>query len=175
MDKSVALHRDDGLASARSQIVADGVAVVAQVGDQDLRRWAGLGHDRTIAPGGDGLAGRQLMGDGETGTVRTEVNLGRDATTRTADIVARRACCASPFPAPAERWWAQRILLSIIWTLARPPSLSFSASKITSQTPGSVQRRTCRQTHVHFGTLASRSRNGAPVRAIQKIASRIAR
>lgn len=89
--EAVALHRDDRLCPARPQVVADGITVVALVGDQHLRLRPRLIHHRGEALGVGSLAGCQDESDGEPETVRTEVDLGREATTRTADIVARRA------------------------------------------------------------------------------------
>jgi hypothetical protein len=89
--ETVVLHGDDRLGPACPQVVADGIAVVALVGDQHLRLGPRLIHHRAEALGVGGLAGCQDECDGEPETVLTEVDLGREATTRTADIVVRRA------------------------------------------------------------------------------------
>ncbi|MBB5751631.1 hypothetical protein GGQ63_000674 [Prosthecomicrobium pneumaticum] len=91
LDEAIALHRDDRLGASRSEVLADGVAVVALVGDQDPRGRATFIRDRLVALGVGGLAGGQDEGDGQAEAVGTEVDLGREATTRTADIVVRRA------------------------------------------------------------------------------------
>ena len=91
LHETVALHGDDWLCPARPQIVADGIAVVALVADQHLRLRPRLIHHRAEGLGVGSLAGCQDEGDGEPETVRAEVDLGREATTRTADIVVRRA------------------------------------------------------------------------------------
>jgi hypothetical protein len=130
-------------------------------------------RDRYIAPprGGNGgtvmrLAGRQDDADRQALTVCAKVDFGRKATTRAAKILVLRP----PF-APAAQWCARMMVLSIICKASAPPPPSASACNSTSQIPLSVQRRNCRHTEFQLPSSLGRSRQGAPVRAIQKIAS----
>jgi hypothetical protein len=63
------------------------------------------------------------------------------------------------------------IVASIICKSVSEISLPASASRTTSQMPMSAQRRNCRKTEFQLPNSAGRSRHGAPVRMIQKMAS----
>jgi hypothetical protein len=143
----------------------------ALVGDQDFGRGTGLIHDGLIAFDIRGFARRERHRHRQVQSIGSQVDLGREATTRTAKIFAR----TPPFFAPAVCWWARTIVLSIIWTVSWPSPLSLRASRMTSHILATVQRRNWRQTELRLPNCSCRSRQGTPVRAIQNTPSRIRR
>ena len=84
---TVLARRDDRFSTAPCEVFAEGVAVVALVGDQDLGLWAGLVHDRFIARIVGDLAAREGDGDGKAKAVGPQMDLGREATARAAKIL----------------------------------------------------------------------------------------
>ena len=84
LDVPVLLGRDFGRAAPGADFVADGVAVVALVGQHDLGVGVVLGHE--VGEGGAvvGLAGRQQERDWKTLSVGPGVDFGREATARAA-------------------------------------------------------------------------------------------
>ena len=93
----------------------------------------------------------------------------------------------APFPASALCWCAPSraclhalpgngiTVLSIIWTARSPAPLVTSASRIASNIPASCHRANLRQTVFHLPKRSGRSRQGEPVRAIQKMPSKTCR
>jgi len=116
--ETVALHGDDRLGAARPWALADGIAVRALVGNRHPRLQSRLIDHRAEALGVGRIAGRRVEGDAEPETVGAKVDRGREATTRTADIVARRARSESTLFATAECSRTHMMVLSIIWRLA---------------------------------------------------------
>ena len=94
---------------------------------------------------------------------------------------------AAPFPAPAPMLAPPSraclhalpgnglMVLSIIWTARSPPPLAPSPPMISSWSPAPGHRANLRQTVFHLPKRSGRSRQGEPVRAIQKMPSRICR
>lgn len=107
-----------------------------------------------------------MQGDGQAVRVAADVELAREATSRAAKTLAM----LPPLP-PAAQWCARMLVLSIIRRRSASPPPSAKASSITSHNPDAVQRRNWRNTEFQLPSSAGRSRHGAPVRAIQKMAS----
>lgn len=107
-----------------------------------------------------------MKGDGQTVRVAADVELGREATSR----APQTRSMIPPLP-PAAQWCARMLVLSIICRRSAPPPPSAKASSITSHSPDAVQRRNWRNTEFQLPTSPGKSRHGAPVRAIQKMAS----
>ena len=70
------------------------------------------------------------------------------------------------FAAPAASWWARITVLS---RMSRSKSRSFSFSKTCSKMPLADQRASRLQTELQFPKRSGRSRQGAPVLAIQRL------
>jgi hypothetical protein len=105
----------------------------------------------------------------KTLSVGPGMDFGREATARAA-----KSLILSPPLAPAAQWCARMNVLSTICTALLPPP-SARASSIRSQSPAAVQRRYCRCTEFQLPSSSGRSRQGAPVRAIQKTAFSVRR
>src|SRR6185437_13544928 len=160
---------DFGGSTPRADIVADRVAVVAAIGEQHVRVDVMLGHQIEIGGAVVGLPGRQKETDRKTLSVGPKVDLGREAAARTA-----KSLVLSPPFAPAAQWCARTMVLSIICS-ASPPPPSARAASIRSHSSLVVQRRNWRCTEFQLPSSSGRSRQGAPVRVIQKIASSVRR
>jgi hypothetical protein len=98
-----------------------------------------------------GLAGGDYDADGQTLGVGASVDLGGQAAARAAE----RVGLGPPFP-PAAQWCARTMVESIICRAVSDTSLPASASRITSHTPLSAQRRNCRQTEFHLPSSSGR-------------------
>ena len=85
LDPSVGLRGDDGRDASLLEVGADGVAVVALVGEHRGRRRRVLGHQVVVGGHVGGLARRHDEADGEPFRIRSGMNLGREAAARTAD------------------------------------------------------------------------------------------
>ena len=166
LDTTVFLGRDFGDCSAVACVLPDRVAVISPIGQQDAGITVALIHQVGISRAVVSLAGAQDDAYGQPLGVGSEMDFGREATSRTTKSLA-----LSPLFKPAAQWCARTMVLSIICKVSAGPPLSARASSITSQTPLAVQRRNCRCTEFHLPSSDGRSRHGAPVRAIQKIAS----
>ncbi|MXP66101.1 IS3 family transposase, partial [Roseomonas sp. M0104] len=80
--------------------------------------------------------------------------------------------CRSALPFPPAAWWCARMLvLSIICRRSASPPPSAKASTITCHGRDAVQRRNWRNTGFQSPSSAGRAGHGAPVRAIQQMAS----
>lgn len=169
LDTAVTFGGDLGRAAAGSNFVADRIAVVALVGQHDVRIGIVLGHQ--IAEGGAvmGFTRREDQGERKTLSVGPSMDFGRKATARAA-----KSLVLSPPLAPAAQWCARIEVLSTIWIASLPPP-SARASNIRSHKPLVVQRRYCRCAEFQLPNSSGRSRHGAPVRAIQKIAFSVRR
>jgi len=75
--------------------------------------------------------------------------------------------------APVAQWCARMMVLSIICSRSALPPPSANACSSRSHRPEAVQRRNWRCTEFQLPSSGGRSRHGAPVRAIQRMASRI--
>lgn len=163
---AVGFGRDDRLSATALEVAAYGIAIVAFVGKHSF--WCcgvvidqvGIGcHVRRLA-WGQAEANRKSL------RICPGVDLGREATARTANMVAVNP----PLP-PAACWCARMAVLSIICMVLSEASLSLNAARMTSQTAASVQRRYCRNTEFQLPSSAGRSRQAQPVRVIHKTAS----
>ena len=96
------------------------------------------------------------------------MDFGREATARTA-----KSLILSPPLAPAAQWCARTVLSTICTALSPPPSAR--ASSIKSHNPAVVHRRYCRCTEFQLPSSSGRSRQAAPVRAIQNTAFSVRR
>jgi hypothetical protein len=67
------------------------------------------------------------------------------------------------------------MVLSIIWTARSPAPLAATAAMISSWSPAPGHRANLRQAVFHLPKRSGRSRQGEPVRAIQKMPSRTCR
>lgn len=114
------------------------------------------------------LPGGHVQGDGQAVRITADVELAREATSRTPKTLSM----SPPLP-PAAQWCARMLVLSIICRRSASPPPSAKAPNITSHRPDAVQRRNWRNTEFQLPSWAGRSRHGAPVRAIQKMASSI--
>lgn len=124
----MAVEGDDRLGPACGDQGADGVCVVATVGDQ-----AGEGAGRIDQRSGHGhvvdIAGGELENARATLLVGQSVELGRTSTARGADSLEE----GPPFAPAAERW----VLMCVasIATVPQMPLCPVSASKMPSQMP----------------------------------------
>ena len=166
---TVLLGRDLWRATPGTNLVADGIAVVALVAQHDRRIGVALSHQVVESCAVVGLARGQQKRDWKTLSVGPGVDFGRKATARAA-----KSLVLSPPFAPAAQWCARMTVLSTICTASLPPP-SARASSIRSHSPLAVQRRYCRCTEFQFPSSSGRSRHGAPVRAIQNTAFNVRR
>src|SRR6185437_5613789 len=166
---AVLLGRDFGRCAPCPDILADRVAVIAAIGEQHFGIDVMLGHQIEIGGAVVGFPWRQKETDRKTRSVGPKVDLGREAAARTA-----KSLVLSPPFAPAAQWCARTMVLSIICR-ASPPPPSARAASIRSQSPLAVQRRNWRCTEFQLPNSSGRSRQGAPVRVIQKMASSVRR
>ena len=91
-------HRDDRRDAARFHCRTDGIGIVAAIGEQNLRfRPVGIQERQSTGVVG-GLAGCDVDGYGETGSVGAEMNFGRKPTSRAPETLSR-----SPPLAPAAQ------------------------------------------------------------------------
>ena len=107
LNLDAALGRDMGLATAVSDEVDEGAAVVATVRDQRLGRRQ---SSQKVRHGGlvRRLAWRDQQPDRQSGFIDDRMDLGAQSATRTANGVIR-----TPFFPPAACWWARTIDESI--------------------------------------------------------------
>jgi len=169
LDAAVPLGRDFGSSAARENVLADSVAVVPAVGQEHLWVDVVLGHQLGIGGAVVSFAGGHKQTDRKTLSVGPKVDFGREATAR----AAKSLVLSPPFP-PAAQWCARTMVLSIICTVSLPPP-SARAASMRSQSPLAVHRRNWRCTEFQLPSSSGRSRQGAPVRAIQKMASSVRR
>ena len=167
LDATVAFSRDFGRSAARADVRSDRVAVVAAIGQQHLGIDVVLGDQVGIGGAVLRFAGRQKETDRKTLSVGPKVDFGRKPAARAA-----KSLVLSPPLAPAAQWCARTIVLSIICSVLPPPP-SARAASIRSHSPLAVQRRNWRCTEFQLPNSSGRSRQGAPVRVIQKMASNV--
>ena len=166
LDAPVAFGGDLRLAGAVADILADRIAVVAAVGEQDARVAVTLIHQLGIGRAVVRFARRQGQADRQAMGVGAEVDFGREATAR-----APKTLAMSPPFAPAAQWCARTMVLSIMCKASVSPPLSARACSTTSHKPEVVQRRYCRWTEFQLPSSGGKSRHGMPVRATQNTAS----
>jgi len=82
LDQAVAFGRDFRLATTATHIVADRVAVIAAITEQNVGIAVPLGHEIGIGGTVMRLAGRQDNADRQAVSVGTNVDFGREATAR---------------------------------------------------------------------------------------------
>jgi hypothetical protein len=128
LDQAVSFCRDFWLATASAHVVADRVAVIAAIAEQNVGIAVSLRHEVGIGGTVMRLAGRQDDADRQALTVCAKVDFGRKATMRAAKILVLRP----PF-APAAQWCARMMVLSIICNIRAIAS----SGLLPSQAPGS--------------------------------------
>jgi hypothetical protein len=163
---AVGLGWDHRIDTSTFEVAADGVAIVAFVGQHRFRVGQVVVHQVRVAGHVRRLARGQAEANGKALRIRPGVDLGREPTARTANTVAMNP----PLP-PAACWCARTMVLSIICIVLSEASLSVSAARITSQTAPSVHRRYWRKTEFQLPISGGRSRQAAPVRVTHRIAS----
>jgi hypothetical protein len=155
--------RDDGFCTDALNLLQQMVGVECLVGDDgaDL----GQGVDE-IGRLGDviTLTSSQPEAAEVAQTVDGSVNLGTQSPTRTA-----KTLLPLFFEAPAACWCARTMVLSR--NTSSKSASSDSLAKMACQTPLSAQREKRLKTVFHGPNPAGRSRQGTPVRAIQRTAS----
>ena len=109
LDLPTSPHRNDRGDATRFHLRAEGIGIVAAIGEKDLRfRAFGIEQRQSTGVVG-GLAGCDVDGYGETCAVGAEMNFGRKPTARAPETLSR-----SPPLAPAAQWCARMTVLSII-------------------------------------------------------------
>ena len=155
---AVATGRDDGPDAARLEMVADGVAVVALVGDQ-------VGGSR-LGEGVEGFERRRVVRfaageverEGESSGITETMNF----TGKPAPRAAKSLFASPPF-APAAETWPRTVVESML--CRRLSAIAWvRAVAAASHTPASLQRRKRWYTVIHLPYFSGRSRHGAPVR-----------
>lgn len=118
--------------------------------------------------GVDGFAGGgpEAVDGSLGGLAERGLELGGEATSG----AAKTPAMSPPLPSAAQ-WCARMLLLSIICRRSASPPPSAKASSITSHRRDAVQRRNWRNIEFQLPNSAGRSRHGAPVRPIRKMAS----
>ena len=145
----------------------DRLAVIALVGDDDLRRRAldqgpGLRHVGRLARREGQLDRQPEAADGA-------VDLRPESAAAAAEGLLALTAGAVPFlGAPAAQGWARMIVES---RMSHSRSGSWRASKTRRQVPLRDQRSNRLQAEFQLPNRAGRSRHGAPVLAIQRTAS----
>src|SRR5690606_5474318 len=133
LDFAVLAGRDDGLGSALAQPFAQGLAVIAFVGDQFGRgrqRLDALLRDLAIVR----VARREYQDERAALVVADGMELGVAAPFGAADTIGQ----APPFAPPAQRWTLMQVLS--MNSRSGASSSPASALKIRSQMPRSDQR-----------------------------------
>jgi hypothetical protein len=191
LEVAVPLGRDLGHGAAVAQAPPDRVAAVALappcrrclrpgehdggIADARLHRCFAVRAMPSGRPSVSGLLpGGHAQGRGQTLRVGADVELAREANAR-----AVKTLPMSPPLPPAAQWCARMLVLWPVADLRSPiicrrsasPPPSARASSITAHRPEPVHRRNGRNTEFQLPGPAGRSRHGAPVRAIQKMAS----
>lgn len=164
-DRSFAagLGRNDGGCTPLIQRGADPVDVEGLVAKQGGK--VDVGDQRRDALAVVSLARQQDEAHQVAQRVDPRHDLGRQSAARSAD-----GLILSPPLAPVPFWWTRTMVASII-AYSKSGS-SDKLSKSLSKTPFSAHRRKRRNTEFQHPNSLWRSRQGAPVRAIQKTASR---
>src|SRR5262245_17841740 len=162
-----AQRRDDRLGAPRLDLLDQRLLVVALVGDDHLE-----GHplDQRARLGNVGLLpGGQDDPDRQPQPADPGVDLGGEAAAAAAEgLLLLPACAVSPFFAPAASRWARMMVEARI---SHSRSGSCSASKAFPQTPFRAQRSKRLQAEFQLPKRSGRSRQGAPVLPIQRMAS----
>lgn len=96
LDLAVSLGWDDSGHAAGLQVSQDEVGVVSLVGEQHAGSRPGLVHDRHVAFHVGDLSAAQRDRDREAESVASEVDLGREATTRAAKTLVRSPFFSAP-------------------------------------------------------------------------------
>src|SRR5262245_48058365 len=157
---------DGGFATVFLNLIANGFAVIALIAEHLFGIAVDVLHQGRKRGDIVRLPRRDHDADWQAFSISTSVDFGGEAAARTAERVA----LSSPFP-PAAQWCARIIVASTICSVASHRSLPASASRITSHMPLSAQRRNCRKIAFQSPNSSGTSRQGAPVRITQKIAS----
>jgi hypothetical protein len=159
----VGARRDDRANATLAEIVADGCAVVALVGEQILRLGVGQGDQVAERRAICRFAAREVKRERDTGGIAETMNFTGEPSPRAA-----KSLFASPPFAPAADTWPRTVVLSMLW---RELSAIAWARVIatTSQMPASRQRLKRWYTDIHFPYFSGTSRHGAPVRIRQRM------
>jgi len=160
---SVRTRWDGGSDAMIAQGIADGVGVVALVGEQVGRARLGeCGHGferRAVRR----FSAGEVEDERDAAGVTETMNLTGEPAPRAA-----KSLFASPPFAPAAETWPRTVVESMLWrelSAIAPASVEATAS----QTPASLQRRKRWYTVIHFPYFSGTSRHGAPVRMRQRM------
>lgn len=157
---------DDGESPSLVQIGAKPIIVEGFVGDQ--RREVDVCEQRFDTDAVVALARQKDEARQIAEGVDQRDDLGRQAAARAADRL-----ILSPPLAPVPCWWTRTMVPSMIaYSKSGSPD---KCRKTVSKTPLSAQRRKRRKTEFQFPKFSWRSRQGEPVRAIHRTASRNSR
>jgi hypothetical protein len=160
---SMRARRDSGTDAGVAQGIADGVGVVALVGEQVGRSRLGKcshGFERRAVRR---FAAGEVEDERDAVGVTETMNLTGEPAPRAA-----KSLFASPPFAPAAETWPRIVVESMPWrelSAIAPANVEATAS----QTPASLQRRKRWYTVIHFPYFSGMSRHGAPVRMRQRM------
>lgn len=154
--------RNDGFGTRGLDGGHEMVGVVALIGHHGLTRQM-LDQCRSVVDIGD-LPGREDDAKRIAQRIDGHMQLGCQSAARTADFLTARF-----FGAPAECWWARTMVESMNNCSMSASLPSTSASR--SQTPLSRQRAKRTYVYASYRNSCGRSRQGLPVRKIQRAAS----
>lgn len=150
--------RDDGADAALMQRGANGIGVVALVGEHVAGpRLGARGHGferRAVRR----LAGREVEDERDASGITETMNFTGEPAPRAA-----KSLFASPPFAPAAETWPRTVVESMLWR-ALSAIASASREAAASQMPAWLQRRKRWYTVIHLPYFSGTSRQGAPVR-----------
>src|SRR5208337_3829514 len=155
--------RDDDFGPARIEISDDGVAVKGFVGDQRVK--AHPCDERRDAHGVEPMAGQEFKADEIAECIGQRQNLGGHAAFGAANDLA----LSPPFAPWPCRWTLTIVASTMAYSMS---GSSETASNIRLKTSALTQCRNRLNTVFQGPNSAGRSRQGLPVRAIYKTASR---
>lgn len=160
---AVAARRNDGFGTGGLDGGNQGIAVVALVGNDSLRR-DGLDQGSALGDIGD-LARRQNEANRITQRIDAGMDLRGQSTSRAAD----RLIATVFLGAPAACWWARTMVASMKTSSRSAPPYNVSATRC--QTPYVSQRANRTYTECQLPHSLGKSRQGQPVRAMYSTAS----
>ena len=160
---AVAAWWDVGNSTRCFNVLDQLIAVISLVGGDgcglDAGDQGGALRDISHLPAGQDQANGVAQG------IDAGVNLGGQPTSRTAD----RLIATVFLGAPAECWWARTMVASMNSSSRSASPWTASASRL--HTPPTSQRANRIYTECHFPKFLGKSRQGQPVRAMNKTAS----
>jgi hypothetical protein len=160
---SIGLGRNDGDGTSAVEFGAQPIVVKSLVGEQGVER--DIRNQRFDADAVMSLARQQDEAREIAERIDKREYLGRQAAARSANRL-----ILSPPLAPAPCWWTRTIVPSIM-AYSKSGSPDNSLNRL-SKTPFVAQRRNRRKIEFQSPKSGCKSRQGEPVRAIQRTASR---